>query len=136
MDRVPNMGMHQDLSQHVSLVQVDDVNQRSRLDAAHMAIYEKNNPVDSAAVEKLLKQDSLVPTVVSVSFWPAAYVDIYLCQNAFSEKLLLLGFDMFPMLVVDLLHEFEIGVWKAVFIHLLHLLDSLSEALKHDLDRW
>jgi hypothetical protein len=33
-----------------------------------MAIYEKNNPVDGAAVEKLLKQDSLVPTVVSVSF--------------------------------------------------------------------
>ena len=41
---------------------------------------------------------------------------------------------MFPMLVVDLLHEFEIGVWKAVFIHLLRLLDSLSEALKHELD--
>ena len=39
------------------------------------------------------------------------------------------------MLVVDLLHEFEIGVWKAVFIHLLHLLDCLDEKLKHELDR-
>ena len=52
----------------MSLAQVDDVNQCSCLDAVHMAIYEKNNLVDGAAVEKLLKQDSLVLTVVSVSF--------------------------------------------------------------------
>ena len=26
------------------------------------------------------------------------------------------------MLVVDLLHEFELGVWKAIFIHLLRIL--------------
>jgi hypothetical protein len=26
------------------------------------------------------------------------------------------------MLVVDLLHEFELGVWKAVFTHLIRLL--------------
>lgn len=27
-------------------------------------------------------------------------------------------FNYFVMLVVDLLHEFELGVWKAVFAHL------------------
>ena len=26
------------------------------------------------------------------------------------------------MLVVDLLHEFELGVWKSLFIHLIRLL--------------
>ena len=26
------------------------------------------------------------------------------------------------MLVVDLMHEFELGVWKATFIHLIRLL--------------
>jgi len=26
------------------------------------------------------------------------------------------------MLVVDLLHEFELGVWKAIFVHLLRIL--------------
>lgn len=26
------------------------------------------------------------------------------------------------MLVVDLLHEFELGVWKALFTHLIRLL--------------
>ena len=55
-------------------------------------------------------------------------------QNAFSEKLSPFGFNMFSMMVVDLLHEVEIGVWKAVFIHLLRLLDCVDEKLKHDLD--
>ena len=41
---------------------------------------------------------------------------------------------MYPMLVVDLMHEFELGVWKAVFIHLLRILDCEAESLKHELD--
>lgn len=39
------------------------------------------------------------------------------------------------MLVVDLLHEFELGVWKAVFIHLLRILDTLKGCALADLDR-
>lgn len=39
------------------------------------------------------------------------------------------------MLVVDLMHEFELGVWKAIFIHLLRILDSQDENLKHELDK-
>ena len=66
MDRVPNMGMRRDLSQRASLARVDDVNRRSRLDTARKAIYEKNNTVDGAVVENLLKNDSLVPAAVSV----------------------------------------------------------------------
>ena len=46
------------------------------------------------------------------------------------------GFNMFDMLVVDLMHEVELGVWKAVFIHLLRLLDCHGECLKHELDWW
>ena len=30
------------------------------------------------------------------------------------------------MLVVDLLHEFELGVWKALFTHLIWLLYAAS----------
>ena len=33
------------------------------------------------------------------------------------------------MLVVDLLHEFELGVWKAVFIHLIRILVSVGEGV-------
>jgi hypothetical protein len=40
------------------------------------------------------------------------------------------------MLVVDLLHEFELGVWKAIFIHLLQILDSLKGDVLSELDHW
>jgi hypothetical protein len=57
-------------------------------------------------------------------------------QNAFSECLAKFGFNMFSMVVVDLLHKIDLGVWKAIFIHLLCILDCQHESLKHELDRW
>jgi hypothetical protein len=41
------------------------------------------------------------------------------------------------MLVVDLLHEFELGVWKALFIHLIRILSAAGsgDRLVHELDR-
>jgi hypothetical protein len=33
-----------------------------------------------------------------------------------------LGLNPYKMLVVDLMHEFELGVWKAVFSHLIRIL--------------
>ena len=45
-------------------------------------------------------------------------------QNAFSVTLSEYGFDFYQMIVPDLLHEFELGVWKAVFSHLLRILHA------------
>jgi hypothetical protein len=41
------------------------------------------------------------------------------------------------MLVVDLLHEFELGVWKALFIHLIRVLYAAAPngGLVAELDR-
>jgi hypothetical protein len=39
------------------------------------------------------------------------------------------------MLVVDLLHEFELGVWKYLFIHLLRILQAWDKKLLLELDR-
>lgn len=46
---------------------------------------------------------------------------ISISQNAFIEKL---GsdFDLSRMLVVDFMHEFELGVWKALFTQLIRIL--------------
>lgn len=41
-------------------------------------------------------------------------------------------FNIFP---VDLMHEVEIGVWKALLIHLLRILESVNENLLHEFDR-
>jgi hypothetical protein len=38
------------------------------------------------------------------------------------------------MLVVDLMHEFELGVWRALFIHLLRMLEAINPNLLHGLD--
>ena len=59
-----------------------------------------------------------------------------LSQNAFITRL---GktFDPSRMLVVDLLHEFELGVWKSLFTHLirmLHAADKGSDTLVMELD--
>ena len=41
------------------------------------------------------------------------------------------------MLVVDLLHEFELGVWKALFTHLIRILYAAAPhgSLVAELDR-
>jgi hypothetical protein len=49
---------------------------------------------------------------------------IYL-QNQFINKLGLFGLDPFRMLVVDFMHECELGTWKALFTHLIRLLYAL-----------
>jgi hypothetical protein len=46
-------------------------------------------------------------------------------QNQFAEKLGSLGLDPFRMLVVDIMHECELGTWKALFTHLIRLLYAL-----------
>jgi hypothetical protein len=43
-------------------------------------------------------------------------------QNAFSKLFSPLGFDFYQMIAPDLLHEFELGVWKRTFTHLLRIL--------------
>ncbi|KAF9058027.1 hypothetical protein BJ165DRAFT_1521351 [Panaeolus papilionaceus] len=86
---------------------------------ARAFIYKQGKPINGTNVEALLKEFSGVPTV-----------------NAFVDKL---GTDFNPsnMLVVDLLHEFELGVWKSLFSHLIRLLYAVegSDRLVVELDR-
>ncbi|KAG7098906.1 hypothetical protein E1B28_000806 [Marasmius oreades] len=50
----------------------------------------------------------------------------------FSHRLAEHGFDVFQMLAVDLLHKFELGVWKATFTHLIRILVSFKADLVLD----
>lgn len=49
-------------------------------------------------------------------------------KNAFSKLALINEFNIYAILLVDLLHEFEAGVWKAVFAHLVRLLIAIKGA--------
>ncbi|KAG6807184.1 hypothetical protein H0H92_008486, partial [Tricholoma furcatifolium] len=82
-------------------------------------IYKSAFSIGSTAVEDILKPTSSVPTV-----------------NAFIDRL---GSD-FPlseMLVVDFLHEIELGVWKLLFVHLIRVLYAAAPngILVNELDR-
>jgi hypothetical protein len=46
-------------------------------------------------------------------------------QNQFVKKLGPFGLDPFRMLVIDFMHECELGTWKALFTHLIRLLYAL-----------
>lgn len=41
---------------------------------------------------------------------------------------------MFPMFVVDLMHEIEIGIWRSLFIHLLRILNC-GGGILHEMDK-
>jgi hypothetical protein len=96
-----------------------------RVTIARGFIYELGHTVDGSKVQATLGEGSWVPTVVSV--FNSMALDYYLTfyQNAFADKLGPLGFDTFRMLVVDFMHECELGTWKALFTHLVRLLYAL-----------
>ncbi|OSC98561.1 hypothetical protein PYCCODRAFT_1454293 [Trametes coccinea BRFM310] len=47
-------------------------------------------------------------------------------QSAFSRRLASLGFDIYHAMVPDVMHEFELGVWKSTLTHLVRILVSIG----------
>ncbi|KJA23250.1 hypothetical protein HYPSUDRAFT_137895 [Hypholoma sublateritium FD-334 SS-4] len=91
-----------------------------KVEKARNLIYRRAKPINGVDVEELLKETSSVPTT-----------------NAFVNRLGR-AFNPSKMLVVDLLHEFEIGVWKSLFTHLIRLLYAAgkdSDRLVTELDK-
>ncbi|KAJ3886660.1 hypothetical protein GG344DRAFT_81499 [Lentinula edodes] len=89
---------------------------RDKVELARKWIYHEGVKIRGSAVERLLKATSSVPTL-----------------NAFVDRL---GpnFDLARMLVVDLMHEFELGVWKALFSHLIRVINAVGQQYVDELD--
>jgi hypothetical protein len=62
--RVHNLGMDRDMSQRKTMARVDDHQRRHKILSARRFIYDLNHAVNSAAVEALLRKESLVPNIV------------------------------------------------------------------------
>ncbi|KAG6919658.1 hypothetical protein DXG01_003522, partial [Tephrocybe rancida] len=113
------MGTPEDRAAWVELQRWDSTARQTKITKARRMIYgEQNFAVDSAGVERELKPESLVPTV-----------------NAFSDRLEKYGFHWLSMFMVDLLHEIELRVWKALLVHLLRILESVNDNILHELDQ-
>lgn len=62
---VHRVGTERDKEQRITLSRVDDKGYQDKMREARRLIYEDNWAVDSAPVQRLLKPQSLVPTLVS-----------------------------------------------------------------------
>ncbi|TDL15717.1 hypothetical protein BD410DRAFT_732279, partial [Rickenella mellea] len=105
---IPKLGTPGDVKRRQTLARRDDESRRQKVQEAR-DIIARGYVVDSQRLNPLLQEQSLVPTV-----------------NAFSQRLSQFGFDFHQMLVVDLLHEFELGVWKSLFTHIVRLLHAVT----------
>ena len=56
-------------------------------------------------------------------------------QNAFHTTFADFNLDVFSLFVVDLMHEFELGVFKDFLIHLLRLLHACGNETIAEFDR-
>ncbi|TBU38655.1 hypothetical protein BD309DRAFT_1083909 [Dichomitus squalens] len=116
-DDIPQMG--EDADRDIRNMQArtrSNSLQEKVLDARNL-VYEEGFVVNSKRVEELLQNKSLVPT-----------------KNAF-DKLQPLGFNLGDALVVDLMHEYELGVWKSMFTHLIRILEAVDSQAVDELDK-
>ncbi|KAH9172689.1 hypothetical protein EDB89DRAFT_1832399, partial [Lactarius sanguifluus] len=100
-------------------LRIDNERRRQKVEAARKLIYQKGFTITSKRVQDILGNYSMVLT-----------------RNAFSEILTGVGHDYHKLFVVDLLHEFELGIWQSVLMHLIRMLHSLpgGDALIAELD--
>jgi len=82
---VPDMGHEQDISQQQALVQVADDDLRNKVLDARCLIYEKNYAINTPVVEKLLKDESLIPTLVHVDPMGAPVFMLTRAEHCFRE---------------------------------------------------
>ena len=99
-------------------------NQRyqDKIETARKIIYEKGYVVNSKAVDDVIGSESFTPTRVSQAGCLYKHPLTIISQSAFISALSQFGLNFFPLFVVDLMHEFELGVWKAVLTHLIRIL--------------
>lgn len=130
---IDKMGTVEDREGRVSNARMPTAEQEALVQEAREIIYGDGYVVNSDHVETLLREQSLVPTTVC-PLWVLLYnTHSYCSQNAFS-RLCAFGFNIQDALVVDQLHEFELGVWKAVFSHLVRVLEAAGPDLVNELN--
>ncbi|KIJ97621.1 hypothetical protein K443DRAFT_133777 [Laccaria amethystina LaAM-08-1] len=96
-DQIGDLGMVNDMKRRTNVCE-DNSERQEKVEKACQGIFKKGYSVVSNTFRNLMDLTSL---------------------NAFSKRLSKFGFNFHSMLAPDLLHEFELGVWKAVFTHLV-----------------
>ncbi|KAI8994035.1 hypothetical protein BD414DRAFT_506546 [Trametes punicea] len=109
-EAISMVGSVHDMAAREQRICVDDRERRYKVNRARRSI-------GSKAVEDLLKAESLVPTI-----------------NVFSERLSPLLPNFHSLFVPDLLHEWELGVWKNLMTYLIRILHAESASGVREFD--
>ncbi|KAK7440945.1 hypothetical protein VKT23_016721 [Stygiomarasmius scandens] len=96
------------MNRRITLKRVNDNNHQMQVEQARKLIFQKGRAVKSDAVKNLMDDGSWTPNRH--------------------------GFDYIHMLVVDLLHEVEIGTWKSILLHILRILEAFEKSMVDELD--
>ncbi|KAL6303260.1 hypothetical protein BKA93DRAFT_735257 [Sparassis latifolia] len=103
--KIDQLGTAADMRQRETLRRVDDTERRRKVAQARKFVYDLGFAVNSTAVDNLLQSESWVPT-----------------ENAFALRLAEFLTNLFIIFLPDLMHEWELGVWKAIVMHLVRIL--------------
>ncbi|KAI0634460.1 hypothetical protein C8Q77DRAFT_1217600 [Trametes polyzona] len=117
-DDIVHLGEESDRNLREDRRRADDQLRMDKVSDARSLIYNDGYVVNSTRVDEILQDQSLVPTT-----------------NAFLRCLNPFNFDLQTMLVVDLLHEYELGIWKSLFTHLVRILDAIDGAVVQELNQ-
>ncbi|KAI0349053.1 hypothetical protein OH77DRAFT_1525957 [Trametes cingulata] len=85
---------------------------------ARKLVFKKGCALSSKRLKKYLDSGSLNPI-----------------QSAFSARFARFGVNFYDLFVPDLMHEFELGVWKGTFTHLLRLLAAQGDHALQEFNR-
>ncbi|THU93782.1 hypothetical protein K435DRAFT_669587 [Dendrothele bispora CBS 962.96] len=116
-DQIRQLGTRWDRQRRETKPRIDTEKRRSLIERMRKWIFSFGYKVVSQAVETFLQPYSYVPTV-----------------NTFSERFHKFDVNFFLLFVPDVLHELELGVWKAVFIHLIRILFAYGNDTVQKLD--
>ncbi|KAI9433094.1 hypothetical protein BJY52DRAFT_1132448 [Lactarius psammicola] len=117
-EQIAELGTKMDTKRRKQLARIDNNHRKQLVERARRKIYVKGVPVNSKIVSDILEEGSLTPT-----------------QNTFSQLLGPHGVDFHSLFVVDLLHEFELGVWRATFTHIIRILYAQGNGAIQELNR-
>ncbi|EJD00044.1 uncharacterized protein FOMMEDRAFT_112387 [Fomitiporia mediterranea MF3/22] len=105
-----SLGKPRDMRYRIKYRRTDNPDRQYRVNKARELIYTSRKRLTHPRVKLHLDPHSLTPV-----------------ENAFSKRLGPLGFDFHDILVVDILHEWEVGVWKTIFTHLVRIINTFKD---------
>ena len=106
-------------------IRLDDEERRNKVEKARAFMFKDGLAITSRSVTQTLDNHSMVATRVRLLHRHRDLLTRY--QNAFSEKLSAVNQNYHSIFVVDLLHEFELGIWKSTLTHLIRMLYASPE---------